>query len=79
MPQHIHALSGSKANGDTAVPTGAVPARTLGNRYGTPVNLVSLVPATVPNVGGSQAHTNMQPYLVLNFVIALQGIFPSQT
>lgn len=34
-------------------------------------------PAAVGNVGGSQAHTNMQPYLVLNFCIALQGIFPS--
>jgi microcystin-dependent protein len=35
-------------------------------------------PASVTNVGGSQAHNNMQPYLTLNFCIALQGIFPSQ-
>ncbi len=35
-------------------------------------------PAPVANVGGSQAHLNMQPFLVLNFSIALQGIFPSQ-
>jgi microcystin-dependent protein len=35
-------------------------------------------PSSVTNVGGSQPHTNMQPYLVLNFCIALQGIFPSQ-
>jgi microcystin-dependent protein len=39
----------------------------------------TLNPATVPNVGGSQAHLNMQPFLTLNFCIALQGIFPSQT
>ena len=38
----------------------------------------SLNPATVTSVGGSQAHHNMQPYLALNFCIALQGIFPSQ-
>ena len=43
-----------------------------------PANLTTLHPATISNVGGSQPHTNMQPYLVLNFCIALQGIFPSQ-
>jgi microcystin-dependent protein len=36
-------------------------------------------PGTLAPVGGSQAHLNMQPFLVLNFSIALQGIFPSQT
>ena len=36
-------------------------------------------PGSIANVGGSQAHLNMQPFLVLNFSIALQGIFPSQT
>jgi microcystin-dependent protein len=35
-------------------------------------------PSAVLNVGGSQPHTNLQPYLVLNFIIALQGIFPSR-
>ena len=35
-------------------------------------------PARVANVGGSQAHLNMQPFLTLSFCIALQGIFPSQ-
>ena len=42
-------------------------------------NLGALNAATIANVGGSQAHLNMQPFLVLNFSIALQGIFPSQT
>jgi microcystin-dependent protein len=36
-------------------------------------------PSSVTNVGGSQAHLNMQPFLTLNFCIALQGIFPSPT
>jgi microcystin-dependent protein len=36
------------------------------------------VPGTISNVGGSQPHSNQQPYLVLNFVIALTGIFPSR-
>jgi len=48
------------------------------NYYTTNVsNLVPMIPATVSNVGGSQAHLNMQPFLTLNFCIALQGIFPS--
>jgi microcystin-dependent protein len=37
-----------------------------------------MAPGAVTNVGGSQPHTNMQPYLVLNFCIALVGVFPSQ-
>ena len=46
--------------------------------YSQPVSLVAMDAGTVATVGGSQPHQNMQPYLVLNFVIALQGIFPSQ-
>ena len=42
-------------------------------------NLTDLVPDTITPIGGSQAHLNMQPFLVINFSIALQGIFPSQT
>jgi microcystin-dependent protein len=40
-------------------------------------DLTALNPGTIANVGGSQAHLNMQPFLVLSFCIALQGIFPS--
>jgi microcystin-dependent protein len=46
--------------------------------YGTANSLTTLAPNAVSNVGGSQPHNNMMPYLVLNFCIALQGIFPSQ-
>jgi microcystin-dependent protein len=50
----------------------------VSNMYTGAANLVALTSATVTSVGGSQAHENMQPYLTLNFTIALQGIFPSQ-
>ena len=77
MPQHIHFAQASPNPGDTPTAVGNLLASAL-NVYRTPDNLVSLQPGTVTNVGGSQAHNNMMPYLVLNFCIALQGIFPSR-
>jgi microcystin-dependent protein len=76
MPQHIHALNGLSDNGDTPIAAGNLLGSASG-LYGPPNSLTSLLPATVTNVGGSQAHLNMQPFLTLNFSIALQGIFPS--
>jgi microcystin-dependent protein len=45
---------------------------------GLPAHTAAMNPSNISNTGGSQPHTNMQPYLVLNFIIALIGIFPSQ-
>ena len=78
LPQHLHQVNGSATTGDTAVPTGDVLADTPAQIYSSPANLTSLQPGTVTNVGGGQAHENMQPYLTINFCIALQGIFPSR-
>jgi microcystin-dependent protein len=80
MPQHLHFESGSATAADTPlVPNNILARCTQANIYrAPPTNLVSLNPTTVTNVGGSQAHPNQQPYLVLNFCIALQGIFPSR-
>ena len=77
MPQHVHALNGVNANADANDPTNRYLAAS-NNIYQTLTNLTSLGPTSVASVGGSQAHLNMQPYLPLNFSIALQGIFPSQ-
>jgi microcystin-dependent protein len=46
--------------------------------YGGPANLGAMDPNSCTGVGGSQPHNNMMPYLTLNFIIALQGIFPSR-
>lgn len=59
-----------------AVPAGGGQAAV--NRYSTAVPTGALNAASISNIGGSQAHNNMMPYLVLNYIIALQGIFPSQ-
>jgi microcystin-dependent protein len=75
MPVHTHIVTASAANGSTAGP--AVPAA-ANNLYGPPSNLVPLDPSSLTAVGGSQPHSNTMPYLVLNFCIALNGIFPSR-
>lgn len=83
VPTHAHALSGSSSPAATNVPASNVLARGQAgtnpmNYYSTDVsNLVAMNAGSVTNVGGSQAHLNMQPSLTLNFCIALQGIFPS--
>lgn len=78
LPTHTHSLMGSPSNGNVAPAVGNLLASAL-NVYAAPTNLLALGPSSIANVGGSQAHLNMQPFLVLNFSIALQGIFPSQT
>jgi microcystin-dependent protein len=78
LPTHTHTVQASPTNGDTPVPTNFVLGAAL-NCYRTPDNLIALNPGSVANVGGSQAHLNLQPFLTLSFCIALQGIFPSPT
>jgi microcystin-dependent protein len=83
IPTHTHVVSASSSQGNAPVPNGPSAGNLLAASptqfYSAPSNLVALNPGTVANVGGSQAHLNMQPFLTLTFCIALQGIFPSQT
>jgi microcystin-dependent protein len=81
IPTHTHTLQASPTSDNTnvAIPTGNFLASPLSQTYTPAANLNAMNPTTVANVGGSQAHLNMQPFLVLSFNIALQGIFPSQT
>jgi microcystin-dependent protein len=81
MPQHFHQLNGSSAAASAITPDAGVPASvnaTFGNAYSPASQLVTMAAGAMAPVGGSQPHTNMQPFLTLNFCIALQGIFPSQ-
>lgn len=78
VPTHTHSAVASTVTGDDPIPTNNY-LGAAANFYGPAANLTSLQPGTIGVVGGSQAHNNTQPYLVLNFCIALQGIFPSQT
>jgi len=76
LPTHTHVLQGSNTNAATNSPTNNVLANTIA-AYHSPTSLTALNSGSVTNVGGSQAHLNMQPFLTLSFCIALQGIFPS--
>ncbi len=77
LPTHVHTAVGTTTAGNSPIPTSNYLGK-ADNMYGPPANLTSLQPGTIGVVGGSQPHNNMQPYLVLNFCIALQGIFPTQ-
>lgn len=78
LPTHTHVLNGSSANASTNAPTNNLLA-VSNNVYHGPTSLVALNAGSVTNTGGSQAHQNMEPFLTINFCIALQGIFPSPT
>jgi microcystin-dependent protein len=80
MPAHTHTLRGITEAGSTAVPTGAMLANTgaLDKEYGVPGTLTTMHASAISPAGSGQPHSNMQPYLVLNYCIALQGIFPSR-
>lgn len=80
LPTHIHTLGASDVAGSVVAPTGNVWGTTTQNPYIAPGGNVNttMAPQDIGNTGGSQPHENRPPFLVLNFIIALQGIFPSR-
>lgn len=86
LPAHTHALSAYNAAGTVSDPSGAVIANnqvTIERGNTVPASaFVQSAPNTVMHpqaiqpAGGSQPHENMQPYMAMNYIIALQGIFP---
>lgn len=83
MPSHSHGMMASPNPGEAPGPGpsggNALARPTGGSVYGAANNLVSFAATTMPNAGGSQAHNNMQPYLTINFIIALVGLYPSRS
>lgn len=74
LPAHNHIANANSAAATVGAPAGNFWSAT--GAYGSSVN-ATMLPSSISNTGGSQAHNNMQPYLVINIIIALQGIFPS--
>ena len=82
LPQHTHLMNATTSAGTRRPAISGIFASdttTPSSFYAAPSSgLTSLSPSAIQAAGGNQPHANMQPYLVLNFCIALQGIFPSR-
>jgi microcystin-dependent protein len=80
IPSHAHRWVASSSAAVAQSPRSQVLATAQAPTYfGTSGSLANLSAASVGNTGGSQPHTNMQPYLCVDFIISLFGIFPSPT
>lgn len=78
LPAHTHPVAASSAEADRGNARDAVPAISADPAWGTAAPLQGLDPTGVSQAGSGQPHPNMQPHLVLNFIIALNGIYPSR-
>jgi microcystin-dependent protein len=80
MPAHSHVVTASSNAADQVDPANHYWAKGIASAYADAAAINNaMAAAAITTVGGSQAHNNMSPYLVLNFCIALQGIFPSRS
>jgi microcystin-dependent protein len=80
MPAHSHAFQFSNNDSGVQTPPGQLLAGGVGvGQYAAPGPLVQMNPSVIAPAGGDLPHNNMQPYLTLNFCIALQGVFPPRT
>ena len=76
LPQHSHVANASSADATSSKPDGTVPSS--GGAYAAASDGTIMSPGFITGGGGNQPHENVQPYLAVNFVIALEGIFPSR-
>jgi microcystin-dependent protein len=82
IPAHTHPFQASGNQASSSSPANQFPAITQASTitpYGTDAPQVQLSPNSVGSVGGSQPHNNFQPYLCIDFIISLFGVFPSQS
>jgi microcystin-dependent protein len=78
IPNHNHALLGSNTAALQQLPGGNVPAQSTGQVYTSANSPIDMSSQSIQPVGGSQPHTNVQPYLCISFIISLFGVFPHQ-
>jgi microcystin-dependent protein len=79
IPSHTHPALASADPGSTRSPGTLVPGRGISDIYSTDILAQPLSPQSITPVGGSQPHNNFQPYLCVDFIISLFGLFPSPT
>src|SRR5215813_861086 len=78
LATHTHQLNAANNAADTNIPSNTTYLGVQNNSYGPGANLVAMAADEISNTGGGQPHQNMQPFLTLNFIIALQGQTPTQ-
>ena len=82
MAAHTHFVNAdttlAPADGNQPLPNRRLSGSSGGNLYGSAANLAPMLPQTISNAGGSQPHDNMAPYSVVNFCVALMGVYPSR-
>jgi microcystin-dependent protein len=78
IPAHTHTLSANSGSGSQASPGSGVWAASVLDEYSTAANSHTMAPSTFGATGGGQPHDNVPPFLVINFIIALYGIYPTQ-
>jgi microcystin-dependent protein len=78
LPTHNHSAQASSAAGTQNGPGNGVWAQSSLNQFGTGNAASTMTAQNIQNSGGSQSHDNMMPFLAVNFIIALEGVFPSQ-
>jgi microcystin-dependent protein len=79
LPSHVHPLNARTSPADRANPNGATLAVSKQPAYVAPTSTIAMNPQSTSATGGGQPHNNMQPFLAINFCIAMNGIFPSRS
>lgn len=79
IPSHTHAMAASTEAARTRSAEGLVPAEASGDVYSTDLSAVNMSTQMVTNTGGGQSHTNLMPFLCVNFIVALFGVYPSRS
>jgi microcystin-dependent protein len=78
LPGHTHTAQAQSAAGNLGSPSGAVWAQSTLNQYSSAAANATMNPALIQPTGGNQPHENMMPFLTVTFLIALEGVFPTQ-
>lgn len=78
IPSHSHPIEVVAANGNSPTPAGAVFAASSAGQYVPVASATGVMANMVSQVGGSQPHSNIQPYLAMTCIIAFEGVYPSQ-
>ncbi len=78
LPAHTHQWRASNTPASSNSPQAKAPAIALGDVYTSDFTPANMATTAISNVGGGQSHTNLMPFLCINFIIALFGIYPSR-